>query len=319
MRVFIAITCIIIWTASIGGTRGANYIAVRPEAEVRNSMVTLGEIASIQGADSKRLMDIQVCAAPLPGRCRQVTKSQIMVSLRKAGLADGTFDILSPESIVIKRAFNTITGQQLFGTAKQYIISSSATDSIISVEPARLPNDEQVPVGKLELRVKENTKCASKGRISVPVEIVVEGKVYRTVNVPVLARVLAPVLVAVQPISSSSILNKQNCALEVRDITFLPDDVVTSEPGTDWTASLTIPQGAVIRKSWLSQPPAVHAGEAVVVVVTNGGVRVSDKGIAAQDGRLGQKIKVRFPGQTREVHATVTGVGTAEIIVGGRT
>lgn len=61
----------------------------------------------------------------------------------------------------------------------------------------------------------------------------------------------------------------------------------------------------------------VRALQPVTMVVTTGGLRVSAAGVAMQDGKVGQEIKVRNPESKKIVTGTVVGANEVEIAVGG--
>lgn len=295
-------------------------VVVRPASDVSADSVTIGEIATVDGAEeaqADRIKGVSVCQAPLPGRSRKLTDDQIMTALRRAGLFETT-GLLCPPEIAIVRASAVVGGADLLETVSKHVLSTGTWNGIVSVEPAIAPADQTVPIGKLELRVKAGPSAIRKGRNSIPVEIVVNDKVYRTVQVSVNVRLVASVPVASKAIARGEEVNAGNVAMQERDITTLPDDILTAMPETGWTACLPIAEGSVLRGSWVSAPPAVISGDRVLVVVSSGSVKVTEQGIAAQDGRIGDRIRVRLSGEGREVRGTVSGPGLVEISIGRR-
>lgn len=291
-------------------------VMVRPESEVVGPSACLGEIAGIQCTDSapaEKLRNAPICSAPLPGKTRKITRDQIIIALRKAGIDDETVDLLCPEMVRISRKASTVSGQSLFETARAFALAANSWPGTVAVEPVRLPPDQTVPVGKLELRARAGAGAVRKGQNSLPVEIVIDGRVYRTVHTAIRIRVFAPVLVSTQAIPRSATVSAQNARLSERDITNLPDDVYLGNPSSGCVASVSISEGAVIRKQWLSEPAAIKSGDSVLVVVENGAIRVTDKATAVQDGRAGQRIKVRFANDGREVRGTVAEPGLVKI------
>lgn len=296
-------------------------IMARPECAVSAATCTVGDMATVQGADAgtaQKLKALTVCSTPLPGKSRKVQRQQIIIALRRGGLADGTYQLLCPAEVTVTRTHSAVTGRMLFDAAKSFAETTASWPGTVVVEAMRLPMDQQVPAGKLDVRVKAGAKAVRKGQNSIPVEVTVDGRVYQTVQVTVNVKVLAQVLVATQGIARSEAITGTNTALEERDITRLPDDVMFEAPATDSIAYMPIAQGAVIRSGWVSTPPAVKAGDAVMVVVESEGVRVADKGTAAQDGRPGDTIKVRLSGNAREVRGTVAEPGIVKISLGRR-
>jgi flagella basal body P-ring formation protein FlgA len=296
-------------------------VVVRPASEVAGEKVTLGDIASIQGADaeqSARLKSILVCPSPLPGKARKLTDDQVITTMRRAGILPENAGLLCPPEIAVVRTSAIVGSADLVEAARKHILAVHSWTGTVSVEAAIPPGDQVVSAGKLDLRIKAGTSAIRKGRNSIPVEIVIDDKVYRTVQVSVTIKVIAPVAVAVKSIARSEQIGTSNIAIEERDVTLLPDDVMISMPEAGWTASLPISEGSILRRSWVSAPPSVRSGDQVLVVVSCGTLRLTERGAAAQDGCIGDRIKVRLSGAGREVRATVSGQGLVEIIIGRR-
>ena len=321
MRAILSAMALILTGVSAMAAQQAT-IAVRPECTVAAATCTIGDMAMVQGADvgaTRKVNALTVCSTPLPGKSRKVQRQQVVIALRGGGMADGTYQLLCPPEVIVTRDQFTVTGQTLFDAAKSFAQASASWPGTTVIEPMRLPANQQVPAGNLETRVKAGTKTVRKGQNSIPVEIVVNGQIYRMVQVTVNVKVLAQVLVARQAIKRSETISGTNTTVEQRDITRLPDDVLFEAPSSDSIAYMPIPQGAVIRGQWVSVPPAVKAGDSVMVIVESEGVRVADKGTAAQDGRPGDKIKVRLSGDAREIRGTVVEPGVVKISLGRRT
>jgi len=321
MRTILCAQVLILALVLAAGAAPQATIMVRPESEVSAANCMLADIAAVQcGAEelAQKLANVSICPSPLPGKTRKLTREQIVVALRRAGISDGTADLLCPAEVAVKRSLTMVTGQALFEATREFALTGRSWPGTVAVEPTRLPADQAVPSGKLELRVKAGSREARKGRNSLPVEIVVDDQIYRTVHVPLLVKVSAPVLVSAQAIPRGTAISPANVALQERDITNLPDDVLLEEPSGDWSASVPIPEGAVIRRHWVDEPPAVRSGDAVLVVVEAGAVRVTDKGTAVQDGRPGQRIKVRFTGDVREIRGPVAEPGVVKICIPDR-
>ncbi len=296
-------------------------VAVKPASEVAGASVTLGDIASIQGADVKQtecLRAIPVCSSPLPGKSRKLTDDQIITATKRAGILADSAALLCPPEIVVVRASAVVGGADLVEAVRKHVLAAQTWTGTVSVETALPPADQVVPIGKLDLRIKAGTTAIRKGRNTASVEMVVEDKVYRTIQVSVTVKVVAPVAVALKAIARSEQIGGVNIALQDRDVTMLPDDVLTELPETGWTASLAIAEGSILRKSWVCAPSAVHSGDQVLIIVRSGAVRLTDKGVAAQDGSIGDKIKIRLAGEGREVRGTVSGPGLVEILIGRR-
>lgn len=321
VRILITTLLVIMTILGSGYTWAAIAVelCVRPSSEVTGSTVTLGDIATVQ-TETKEMADrikrITVCSSPLPGKSRVVSRDQVITALKRSGIYD-SIQLLCPQCVNVSRSCTTVKGDVIFEAVRQFVLNAQAWPGTVSVEPIRLPTPEIVPVGQLELRVKPGPRAIGRGRHYVPVEILIDGQAYRVVTVPVLIRMIAKVPVSSRAIARNELLDPSNTAWEEREVTLLPDDIVIGELASTWMASAPIPQGVVLRRQWLSEPPVIKSGNEVEVVVTSGAVRVTDKGIAIQDGQIGDKIKVRLQRGSQEIRATVKGPGMTEISIAG--
>lgn len=286
-------------------------VMVKPSAEVSGPNVVLSDIAGT----SDKLGSVAICPSPLPGKARQLTRAQIMIALKRAGVYE-TIELLCPDQVSVVRTASTVSPEALLETARQFIQSSNDLTGTVSVEPVRAIAPQIVPSGKLEMRVKAGIRAIRKGQNNLPIEMLVDGRIYRMISVPVLVKVLATVPVATKAITRTEEISSASYSLQERDITTMPADIIIGEPESGWTAVVPIPEGSVLRRSWVSDPPAIRSGDVVSVVVTNGAVRISDKGTAVQEGRPGDLVKVRMLGDAREIRGTVAGPGVVQITMG---
>ena len=320
MRTLLTLILVLVLAMAASAAPGVTVV-VRPASEVAGEKVTLGDIASIEGADAtqaEHLRSIQVCQSPLPGKTRKLTDDQVVTALRRAGILPENTGLLCPPEIAVLRMSAVVGGLDLVEAVRKHVLAANSWTGTVSVEAAIPPADQVVPSGKLDLRIKAGTSAVRKGRNSISVEIVIDDKVYRTVQVSVTVKVVAPVAVALKSVARSEQIGPSNIAIQERDITMLPDDILTTMPEVGWTASLPISEGSILRRSWVSAPPAVRSGDQVLVVVSSGTLRLTDRGVAAQDGCIGDRIKVRLSGEGREVRGTISGPGLVEIFIGRR-
>lgn len=316
MKTLLVLLTLIPALASAANLPSKATITVRPESEVAGSIAVLGDIALVQTQDRDlaiKLKKMELCPSPSPSRSRIVTKNDIIIALRRIGENDRSISILSPNQVSITRSFNRVTGQQLFDVARTYALAAASWPGTVEVESNNLSLDQEIPSGKLEIRVKDGIQKVRKGHNTLPVDILVDGRTYRTIYASITVRVIAPVLVASQTILRSTPLNESNTTTRQIDITNLNDDLIIGTMPVGCSASIQIADGAVIRRSWAAEPSAIHSGDIVLVVAQSGLVRISDKGTAVQDGRVGQTIKVKLTNGSRDVLGTVTEPGLVTI------
>ncbi|MHB0912629.1 MAG: flagellar basal body P-ring formation chaperone FlgA [Armatimonadota bacterium] len=280
-------------------------VTINEESKVSAGYVTLGDISDAP----ESLREARICSSPLPGKSRELTKDQIASALLAAGIKES---ILCPAEVRVTRTASTLTGQAIFEAARDHVLSG-VWRGAVTVEPVSLPPDQTVPEGALEIRAKPGAEIR-KGQNTLPMQIVVDGAVYRTVYARVLVRVLAQMPVAKEPIARGAELSAANTEMRECDVTALPEG--PCGPVIGCIAKVSIPGGSVIRQQWITEPSAVRFGDTVLVVLQSGTIRITEKGTAICDGSIGESIKVRLMSDSRLVQATVTGKGIVSISMG---
>lgn len=308
----IAVFMLALCTASVADPKVT--VTVRQSPVVSGSQTTISDLADVDCSDeilAQRIGETTLCPAPLPGKTRTFTRSQIASALRRQGLKDGSFDLRCPSQVTATRESTTVSGQNIVDAVRDFVINTAAWPGTVTVEPSGSLTDQVVQAGTPELQVRMNGASLRKGRNTLPVDILVDGTKCATVNVSVMIKVFAPVLVASGPIRRTDEITSSNTRLVDMDITNLPDDVLTELPVDEMTAAVSISSGAAIRNAWVTLPPVVKSGDRVTVAAGKSRVRVTAKGIAAADGRIGDRIRIRMSGG--DVYGVVTGPGRAEI------
>lgn len=298
-------------------------VMVRPESEVSDSCATLGGIATLKCTDAEfaaRLRKVPVCTSLFPGRTRPVTREQVVIALRKAGIRDESVDLLSPPKFQVARSSSTVTGEALLEAAKEFVMVNIPANGRVEIQPVRIPMDQIIPIGKLQLKVQSITggTVVHKGHNNLRVDMVVDEQSCGIVSIPLKVRIYIPILVSIQGIARAGEITSANVKIEERDTANLPSDVMTEMPSAGSIAVNTIPSGAGIRRAWVTAPTVIHSGDAVTVIVQGESIRVCDKGTAAQDGRVGDRIRIRCTGNSREVTGIITEPGIVTISMAGR-
>jgi flagella basal body P-ring formation protein FlgA len=132
------------------------------------------------------------------------------------------------------------------------------------------------------------------------------GRVFRLIDVPVLARSIAPgeqiVAGDVQTISLRAERLNQNYIGNASDL-------------IGRTPKRSIRPGEPVRPSDVQIPIAVHKGEFVTVILQTRAIMLTAQAIALEDGAIGQAIRVSNARSKRTLDATVTGPGNVALAI----
>lgn len=129
-----------------------------------------------------------------------------------------------------------------------------------------------------------------------------------TLYVPVKIVSQVTVLTAAQPLSRGALLTAADLVPVVRDAATLPHGYFTQPKeliGMQLRRTLRV--GEVILPNAVGQPPLVERGQAVLLTAETGGIKVTMKGEALQDGGAGERIQVRNLSSRKIIEGEVLG------------
>ena len=115
------------------------------------------------------------------------------------------------------------------------------------------------------------------------------------------------VLVAAHFLRRGTILSAADFSAERRELSALPGGYETDPAqliGKRLRQALMV--GMAISPRTVKIPPAIRRDEIVTVVVNQGGIQVTSKGVALSDAGIGERVRVRNEASGRVVEGTVT-------------
>lgn len=317
-RLFVSLAVVL--TLSVPAFAGTVSVTVQPSASVRPlQMVKLGEIATVTGAkaDVERLNQVDIARSAVPGAARQVSQEWIKARLACAGYDARAVTFKAPSTVILMSESQPVKGLEIIEAAKQYVMSQlSMSDISYTLTETGSQPDIVVPTGKLELIAEQSNRTMGPGRQQITVNVLVDGALYTKKSVGLNLKASGNVLVATRSIKAKEPLTASNTRLEVRDIPSASFGYVSAlAEDNDRVASRSISAGTVITADMLATRPAVSKGDSVIVSVKSRGVKVVVKGVAAEDGCVGDSIKVSVPTTKEHIQATVTRPGLVEVII----
>jgi flagella basal body P-ring formation protein FlgA len=158
-------------------------------------------------------------------------------------------------------------------------------------------------------------KSTPLGLIPVEVDVITEGRVLQSVPLVVNVALIRLTVVAKRAINQSATI--QSSDVEVMPMRY----TVLNQLGLDDTARAIgqrakrmIQAGSIVEPDMLETVPLVVRGQLISITAVSGGVHVVTTGKAAQDGLLGETVKVRAADNRRiEFDAIVIGPGRVQV------
>jgi flagellar basal body P-ring formation protein FlgA len=296
-------------------------ITLPEEAFVLGSEISLGEIATIEGAKPaqlERLEAFQLGYAPSPGYSRALQDWKIQGQLMKA-FSDIEFEVTGSNVCRIRPTVATVKGVELQDAAKK-VLENMLDGEDMTLRLVHNLDDEIVPQGLSGRRIviepsttTISSSTTATGTWSVPIQILVDGLPYRTVwatydvtlyrDMPVLRRDIQkgePILAADMVIRRSPLTAPSNeKPMQVSEL-------------HGATANRQLSMNRPVGRRDVTRAKAIKKGETVSLVVKNGTILVKTYGTALTDAYIGDTTKVQISGTTKELAVTVVAMGSVE-------
>lgn len=169
-----------------------------------------------------------------------------------------------------------------------------------------------LPPGRVSLKLSASASLG--GAASVPVQVLVDGRKFRTIFPRLNVQVLRKVLVSKRRIPRGTMPQMEDFEW-VRK----PLGRQAQAPLTDWAqvigneSTQDILPGTMITARMFKVPTLVKMGEDVRVSVKSGGLTIVSRGLARSAGGIGQLVKVVNLDTKHEFMARITGPGKVEM------
>ncbi len=285
--------------------------------EVKGTELTVGSVATLQGEDPAlldRVRAISLGYAPAPGYSRLIDARRLSAELVRA-LPGVAISVGGAARCRVVPAVRTITAEELYAQAGQELRRVYAeVDARIQALGGLA--DLQVPEGNenVVLRAKPQSERIQAGTISLPVEIVIDGELYRTVWTRWEVELWEQRYVLRRPVQAGEAISARDL-----ELTRVPLSQGFREPLLDPAAMegaiarRSLAKGTALRASDLERQVVIRRGDTLSLEVRRGNVTVRTLVEALKDARLGDRLPVRVQRTGKEVTAIVTSSESVEL------
>lgn len=296
-------------------------VTVPETAHVRGQELHVSSIVRVEGAsvpDQARIDALTIGYTPSPGYGRVITRDELANRIR-AALPDCTVSVIGAERCRIETETETISGTALQQSALQALREATAGLDVAVSTPTPTP-DVVVPRAdaRFELRSSVDVRTLRSGAQSVPVQVWIDGAPYQTVQTPVVVELYQKVPVLLVDVARGEPLSASVVELERRRVeASLSGDPLSSAAVPGSVALRDLRAGSIVTDRDVQRAQLVKRGDVVQILVKKGAITARSTAVAAQDGFLGDRVRVTTAETRRELTAVVTGRGSVEVDLGG--
>jgi flagella basal body P-ring formation protein FlgA len=287
-------------------------VTLPPQAEVRGTEVRLGAIATVQGddpAEIERVKSLPLGYAPAPGYTRLFDSWRLHQELVDYA-PEAVVTMTGARACRVSPATEPVAASAIEAAAKveldRHLDTFDATATLLDqVTKVRVPSGARAPV----LRSMMSSAAVHPGVVSVPVRVLVDGDVYRTIwtrwKVEVWDRyaVLNRVVKTGERITSDMIelRRMEASASGVRANTRVLGDALL----VGALAARELQPGRPLTDLDVVRPKLIKKGDTVFLEVKKGAINARVAAVAEQDGARGDRVRVTLLASAREMQAVV--------------
>jgi len=311
---------LVLFASTVSGSERILEIRIAEEATIHGDTVTLGAIAVFDPAGDPRvaaLEAMEVASAPAPGSSYQFNRHFLDYKVGSAlGNQESGISLKIPSTLVIHRTAQMITSMRMEEIFREHLRRNApwSPDEMV-VEDIRVPGDLALPEGDLRWDIRENGNADYIGNLSATLTFMVDGRAVRRAPVSARIAVIRHVVQASRSIQRGDVLEKDDLRLVRETTTRRTGDVLTSlDQAAGKQAARSIRVGRTLTSTMVEDPPVVEKGSAVTIVAENELLRITTRGEALEDGRQGDRIRVRNLQSGKEIFSTVEATGWVKVI-----
>ncbi|OQY18226.1 MAG: flagella basal body P-ring formation protein FlgA [Desulfobacteraceae bacterium 4572_35.1] len=295
------------------GSTYALQIDVRSSAVVSKTQVVIGDVVDIT-PPSPRLSAKRLLRAPLPGKSITVKRDQIRRVLQQFGLTEKNCEFSGADEVVVKRDSQTITFARVQRDIADYLARAQRQLSGAKFKfiPQGNVKDIVVPAGRLQVKVIP-ALAQIVGSRRFTLIYTVDGRTVKNMSVSGKLQLLASVVVAQRNLRRGAIVGSQDVKMVVVDISKTEQPLYNLIDVVGMMVARSIRSAQIVDGKNLVLPPLIKRGAFVKLIARRGAMLLTATGIAMQEGKMEDIIRVRNSASQKEVLARVIGPDKVEV------
>ena len=343
--------------AALCGPVQAADIQLKPKAQVRGTLVRLGDVADVLASDTTRatrLGQIELCPAPLPGQELKLTAADIQRSLLHRGVELSSVRFSGAGQVTVAAGETAASqSQPRRGAALPAASVRQAQDRAVEAIAAYL---RQAVEGQQPWDIVLHCNSAAQRRLAQATHVQVVGTAQtqeaalashstaapatpgavdswlgpqtfvlslevagrrEQLTVPATVSLTPAVVVATVAVSKGTVIQAEHLKLQRGTNAAAADAFHRVDEVVGKQATMNMAAGAIIDAGMVQEPQLVQRGEIVTVNVYSAGVRLRMEARARESGRRGDTIVVEGLNDRRLFQARVCALQTVEVLARG--
>ncbi|MBT4265198.1 MAG: flagellar basal body P-ring formation protein FlgA [Deltaproteobacteria bacterium] len=318
LRLFLGIFFLVSLASSVQADIKTIDIRILPEAIAYGDYYTLGDIAELDGFDIEtiqKLAKIQVGKAPLPGRSRLISKSQLQNRIKNR-FPEHQLKLIMPKRAMVSRAAIKITGKELKTIILAEVRKQYKKHQDISIKIKTKLRDVYIPKGNASYkisRIGDTLKIG--GNSSWMLRLMLDEKEAKKILVRLKVDVFNDVVVAKGRIPKGK-------KIESDDLVSIKKNISKERKGYESSRNIIVGEHArrdiykneTLNPHLVEKPVIVIKGDYMSIVYNTPNLYLTNMAMAMKSGRKGDVIPLRTLKSKKTIYAVITDAKRAEIM-----
>jgi flagella basal body P-ring formation protein FlgA len=295
---------------------GSLQIHLPREVTVEDSLLTLGQVSVVRGeaALAAKVRSIGMGRLSVPGQKALLDRSMILSRLASFGIPAGNVRLTGADAVVVRRYQKTIGTDEFIEAGKAFLNQHPPGPGICELTPTIKPRDLVLPGRVTDLQLTPRfVKSTARGYVTVRMVVAVEGQEIGTRDISFRLKYRNHRVLTLREIAEGEALTPDNIRIE----TTAGDQPEPAgwQPPYGQVAARKLPVDTEVRRDMLgaaAAPILVRRNDTVVIRVERPGLLVTAVGMALQEARAGEYVKVRNADSSRIILCRVNVDGTVE-------
>ncbi|MCL5283062.1 MAG: flagellar basal body P-ring formation chaperone FlgA [Planctomycetes bacterium] len=283
---------------------------------VPGNLLTLGQVSVVRGDPAlvTAAAEIGLGQLSMPGQKAVLDRPTILSRLAAQGIPAAQVRLTGAEAVTVHRFQRTISTEEFIEMGKAFLRQHPPGPSISATIPTVKPKELVLPGQAADLQVTPRyVRTAARSSIAVQIVVTVDGKECGVREIPFRLKYQGHRVVTVQEIPEGAALSPEN--IKVETVESDQPEPANWKPPYGLIAVRKLAAATEVRgdMTHTADPPVVVLrNEAVVIRIQRPALVVTAMGVALQEARAGEYIKVRNVDSSRVVLCKVNTDGTVE-------
>jgi flagella basal body P-ring formation protein FlgA len=286
------------------------------EVNVNDKSLTLGRISIIQGSESlaARAGEIPLGRISVPGQKIVLDRPMILSRLACSGIPASKVTLTGSEKITVTQQNRTISSSEFVSLADSLLEKNMLGNTACKWNPIREPKDFVVPAGSEDIKFSPRlVQTGVKNQARVEIAVLSGSSKIGLRQVTFALTYECRQAVTKVDIPAGGVFGPEN--IKIEKIQSDDPEPVDWKPPYGLVAKRPLPAGTVLVANMLESldPPVIlKRNQNVIIRIERPGFLITAIGIALQDGRAGDYIKVRNTDSQRIILAKIKEDGSVE-------